>query len=67
MLLSMRVLVWRMMSLAMVTGEDAEQSCTHLVVSGADFADCNGEYLLSTASVSWAPLRPVYRHVLKNR
>ena len=42
-------------------------SCHHLLVHGADKADCNGEYFLSNASVSWAPNKPVYKHVGKDR
>jgi hypothetical protein len=37
------------------------------VVNGADYADCNGEYELSTERVDWAPQRFVYRHVAKDR
>ena len=41
--------------------------CPRLVVYGADFANCNGEYVLSNLTVGWAPHRPVYKHVGKNR
>ena len=41
--------------------------CPQLIVSGANFAKCNGKYELSNSSVSWAPERPVYKHVAKNR
>ena len=44
-----------------------EPSCHHLIVHNADRADCNGEYALSNKSVNWAPDKPVYRHVYKNR
>ena len=37
------------------------------MVYGADFANCNGEYRLSNATVGWAPLRPVYRHIVKHK
>ena len=44
-----------------------EKMCNHLMVYGADFADCNGEYVLSNTTVSWARDKPVYKHVAKNR
>ena len=47
--------------------EGSATSCYHLLVNGANFADCNGEYFLSNTSVSWAPDKPVYKHVDKNR
>ena len=47
--------------------EGSATSCHHLLVHGADKADCNGEYFLSNASVSWAPNKPVYKHVGKDR
>ena len=47
--------------------EGSATSCHHLLIHGANFADCNGEYLLSNTSVSWAPDKPVYKHVDKNR
>ena len=42
-------------------------SCKRLMVQHADLADCNGEYALSNTSVSWAPSKPVYWHVSKDR
>ena len=47
--------------------EGSATCCYHLLVHGANFADCNGEYFLSNTSVSWAPDKPVYKHVDKNR
>ena len=47
--------------------DQAEPACRRLVVYRADFASCNGEYVLSNTTVSWAPLRPVYKHEGKNR
>ncbi len=50
------------------TGSGGGQpACPRLVVNGADYADCNGEYELSTERVDWAPQRFVYRHVAKDR
>ena len=47
--------------------EGSATSCHHLLVHGANFANCNGEYCLSNTSVSWAPDKPVYKHVGKDR
>ena len=59
------VLAMIMTSSAIMAGD--EIGCHHLLVHGADKADCNGEYFLSNASVSWAPNKPVYKHVGKDR
>ena len=59
------VLAMIMTSSAIMAGD--ETGCHHLLVQGADKADCNGEYFLSNASVSWAPNKPVYKHVGKDR
>ena len=42
-------------------------SCSRVVVSQADYADCDGEYELSPYVVLWAVTRPVWRHVSKDR
>ena len=44
-----------------------QPACPRLVVNGADYADCNGEYELSGEKVDWAPQRFVYKHVAKDR
>ena len=44
-----------------------KKSCHHLMVYGADFANCNGEYVLSNTTVSWATDKPVYKHLTRNR
>ena len=37
-------------------------------VSNANYADCNGLYRYEKKiSVDWAPLKPVYKHLTKNR
>ena len=37
-------------------------------VSNANYADCNGLYRhKKKLSVDWAPLKPVYKHLTKNR
>ena len=43
-----------------------QTSCHHLRVRFA-YRDLNGEYALSNKSVSWAPDKPVYKHLYKNR
>ena len=42
-------------------------SCPVVRVSNADFADCNGDYSLTEERVAWAPDRPVYQHLSKDR
>ena len=34
---------------------------------GATYANCDGRYKVTTDSVEWAPQRPVYKHVSKDR
>ena len=41
--------------------------CPNVEVTNADYADCDGEYELVDDRVSWAPDRPVYKHVNKDR
>jgi len=50
-----------------ITVDGSKITCPRLMVYGADFANCNGEYVLSNSTVSWASLRPVYKHTVKNR
>ena len=39
-----------------------------LVISNADYADRNGRYKRdSSLKVGWAPLKPVYKHLTKER
>ena len=42
-------------------------TCPSLNVLGATYAKCDGEYRVTAASVEWAPERPVYKHVSKDR
>ena len=44
-----------------------QPACPRLEVTGADYADCNGEYELSGERVDWAPQRFVFKHVSKDR
>ena len=44
-----------------------EVICDTLNVLGATYANCDGRYKVTTDVVEWAPERPVYRHVKKNR
>ena len=38
------------------------------MVSGASYANCDGQYEYTKDQVvSWAPDKPVYKHVTKNR
>ena len=54
--------------LSLIFFVDIKQTCCHhLRVHFADHGDCNGEYALSNISVSWAPDKPVYKHLYKNR
>ena len=41
--------------------------CHHLIVHHAERGHCNGQYALSSKSVSWAPDKPVYKHIGKAR
>ena len=41
--------------------------CETLNVLGATYANCDGRYKVTTDSVEWAPQRPVYKHVSKDR
>ena len=41
--------------------------CATLNVLGATYANCDGRYQVTGESVEWAPERPVYRHVSKDR
>ena len=36
-------------------------------MSGANYADCNGRYRYTDDQVGWAPERPVFKHVTKDR
>ena len=56
-----------MLSLTITFAGIVETSCQHLMVHHADRGECNGEYALTNKSVSWAPKKPVYKHVGKNR
>ena len=39
----------------------------HLRVNFPDHGWCNGEYAISNKHVRWAPDKPVYKHLHKNR
>ena len=41
--------------------------CSSLNVLGATYANCDGRYKVTGESVEWAPERPVYRHISKDR
>ena len=41
--------------------------CSSLNVLGATYANCDGRYKVTGESVEWAPDRPVYRHISKDR
>ena len=45
----------------------SEVICPMVVVSGADYADCNGRYEIVSDVVEWAPRKPVYKHVSRDR
>ena len=38
-----------------------------LSVTNADWANSNGEYMVVNMVVEWAPDRPVYKHIHRNR
>ena len=42
-------------------------SCHHLRVNFPEYSWCNGEYAISNKYVRWAPDKPVYKHLHKNR
>ncbi|TRY75710.1 hypothetical protein TCAL_01259 [Tigriopus californicus] len=44
-----------------------EVICPTVNVLGATYARCDGEYRISSESVEWAPDRPVFKHVGKDR
>ena len=44
-----------------------ETCCQQLIVNHDNCGDCNGKYALSNKSVSWAPRKPVYKHLSKDR
>ena len=41
--------------------------CQALNVLGATYANCDGQYVVTSERVDWAPDRPVYKHVTKDR
>ena len=41
--------------------------CKAIKVSGADYASCSGLYKLSEGRATWAPEKPVYKHISKER
>lgn len=41
--------------------------CDTLNVLGATYANCDGRYKVTADIVDWAPQRPVYKHVSKDR
>ena len=41
--------------------------CDTLNVLGATYANCDGRYKYTDAQVDWAPERPVFKHVTKDR
>ena len=41
--------------------------CDTLNVLGATYANCDGKYKVTADTVEWAPERPVYKHITKNR
>ena len=41
--------------------------CDTLNVLGATYANCDGRYKYTDEQVDWAPERPVFKHVTKDR
>ena len=41
--------------------------CKSVFVSGATYADCNGQYNYVGIPASFDPEKPVYKHEMKNR
>ena len=41
--------------------------CDTLNVLGATYANCDGRYKYTDDQVDWAPERPVFKHVTKDR
>ena len=42
-------------------------TCPSILVTSADYAECNGAYSVTDYVVLWAVDRPVYKHVAKDR
>ena len=41
--------------------------CETINVLGATYANCDGRYKFTDEQVDWAPERPVYKHITKDR